>query len=142
MRCVAVCPSKAIDMNSSIVLNGWIERYKTFRKAKQKEMMQKMHEKMLQRNEPKHNTMEETPPEMTIVQPEVAALPESQTVLCLEDHSEENPTENEIIIIEDYGADNGDNQPFNAEECQLSEQVRLDAALSDTEVSKPSEDRD
>ena len=142
MRCVAVCPSKAIDMNSSIVLNGWIERYKTFRKAKQKEMMQKMHEKMLQKNEPKHNTMEETPPEMTIVQPEVAALPESQTVLCLEDHSEVNPTENEIIIIEDYGADNGDNQPFNPEECQLSEQVRLDAALSDTEVGKPSEDRD
>ncbi|MBP5707251.1 MAG: hypothetical protein J6W76_08185, partial [Spirochaetales bacterium] len=93
--------------------------------------------------EPKHNTIEETPPEMTIVQPEVAALPESQTVLCLEDHSEENSTEEEnIIIIEDYGADNGDDQPFNPEECQLSEQVRLDAALSDTEVGKPSEDRD
>ena len=27
MRCVEVCPSHAIDMNSSILINGWIEKY-------------------------------------------------------------------------------------------------------------------
>ncbi|MBR6060877.1 MAG: hypothetical protein IKP67_02270 [Spirochaetales bacterium] len=112
-----------------------------------------MHEQMLQKNDPKHNTIEETPPEMTIVRSDAVALPESQPILYIEDHSDESSAEsemtenediieNEDITIEEYGADNGGYQPSDTEECDISEQIRLDEALSDTEIGKSAEDRD